>query len=142
MDIRLFEEKICDIRFCRTCALSAFEQWKGWPITDAVPSLPMIQDGKCPVCGGTEAVISVNIAWLNIHGPYNTGLPSYWILKVNDRHTFEKKFPSKWGLPYYELVKCERCGGAILTSIFIPPIGWQLRQQCEWCNFTKTAEGK
>jgi hypothetical protein len=82
IDIRSFEARICDIRFCRKCALSAFNKWKGWPIRDPVPILPIMEQGKCPICGSVDEVISSNIAWLNIHGPYNTGLPDYWILKV------------------------------------------------------------
>jgi len=142
MDKRSFENRICDIRFCRPCALSALAQWKGWPIRDAVPRLPMIHNGKCPVCHGTEELISTSIEWHNVHGQYNTGLPDYWVLQVNNRKSFEKTFPSKWGLPYYEIRKCERCGETILTSIFNPPIGWELRQQCMNCNFIAVSEGR
>ena len=141
-DIGPFEARICDIRFCRRCTFAAVSQWKGWPIRDAVPAFPIMKDGKCPVCGGNEEVVSSNIAWLNIHGPYNTGLPDYWILKANDKLGFEKRFSSKWGLPYYELMPCERCGGNLLTSIFCPTLGWQIRMKCTVCDFDKTMEDR
>jgi hypothetical protein len=130
MDMRSFEEKICDIRFCRSCSISSLKRWKGWPIRDPLPLLPLIENGKCKICGGTNDLLSMNIIWLNIHGPYNTGLPDYWILKINEGKTFKKKFISKWGLPYYKFETCKRCGGLLLVSIFNPPIGWQLKKQC------------
>jgi len=140
VQVRSFEERISDIRFCRACAVTAFKQWKGWPIRDAVPLIPVIGDGECSVCGGTEEVISANIAWFNVHGPDSTGLPDYWMLVINDRPTFERHFPSKWGLPYYEMKECEHCGGMLLTSIHIPPLGWDYREQCTQCNFTRINE--
>ena len=141
MNLEPFEARICDIRFCRSCTLSAIEKWKGWPIRDAVPVLPILKDSKCPMCGGSDEIISTRISWLNIHGPYNTGLPDYWVLKVSDtKWGFEKNFPSKWGLPYYELIKCPKCGGNLLTSIFCPPIGWQPRRWCTGCGFDEARE--
>ena len=140
MEIKYLEDRICDIRFCRQCTLAAFEQWKGWPIRDAVPSLPIIGgNNKCPICGGTNEVVSTNIAWLNVHGPYSTGLPDYWVLIEGDENPgFHKKFPSKWGLPYYESIECPKCKGKLLSSVFCPSIGWEIRRWCVDCGFGDT----
>ena len=44
------------------------------------------------MCGNAAVLLSNRIAWLNYHGPYNTGLPDYWLLVINE-------IPNKWGLP-------------------------------------------
>ena len=137
-----FEKRISVIRFCRNCTIAALANWKGWPIRDRIPILPIVRDDDCPLCGCTEKVISTNIFWLNIHSEYSTGLPDYWVLKINRAEHFEKRFLSKWGLPYFEMLLCNKCGSDLLTSIFFPPVGWQLRKQCTRCDFTEVKEIK
>ena len=137
------EARINDIRFCRNCTFLAVDKWKGWPIRDAVPVLPMLKGSKCPICGGSDEIVSTSIGWLNIHGLYSTGLPDYWVLTVAEESLgFVKKFPSKWGLPYYELLKCPSCGGDFFASLFIPGLGWQLRRWCTGCGMDETTEDR
>jgi hypothetical protein len=137
------EARISDIHFCRRCTLAAVEKWKGWPIRDAVPLVPMLKDSACPACGGCDEIASTDIGWLNIHGPYSSGLPDYWVLLLADpARGFLKKLPSKWGLPYYELLQCPACGGNLFSSLFVPGLAWQIRRWCPSCGKDETTEGR
>ncbi len=142
MSLPALNNQIEEIHFCQHCANELFKLWRGWPIKDNIPIPPFMQNSTCPKCGGTENLISSNIAWLNVHGPYSTGIPDYWVLNVPSRKGFSKEFPSKWGLPYFKLGICPQCGENTVTSLFGPPIGWQQKQQCTKCNFVVSKDGK
>ena len=131
------KDRINDIRFCARCAAAPLAEWKGWPLRDTLPIPPVLEAGTCPICHGQEELCSTSVAWLNIHGPYNTGLPDYWILSVGKATEFVRDFPSKWGLPYFELFQCPRCGERALSSLHVFPIGWEIRHQCSSCAYTK-----
>ena len=137
-----FRDQITEIRFCHSCAIEVLNQWRGWPIKNKIPIPPIMEGIVCPVCNGAANLISTCVAWLNIHGPYNTGLPDYWVLSIGEEKEFVKEFPSKWGLPYFALSKCTKCKGDAIDSLFIPPLGWQIRRQCAKCGLTSIEEGK
>lgn len=97
--------------FCRTCALTAFKIWKGWPTKDALswtkqrqkmahlPDLPRIEDGKtCPKCHSSQTISAINIFYKNVHGQFNTGLPDYFVLTIIENEI--PNFLSKFGRPY------------------------------------------
>lgn len=97
------------MNYCSDCAAPILKQWQGWPLRDPVPLLPKIWDGKCEACGSEGDVVpNTTIQWLNYHGPYNTGLPDYWLL-VTDQQTV-------WGQPYHAEAQCPRCGGRAVMS--------------------------
>ncbi len=97
------------MNFCKKCSISLLERWQGWPLRDSVPCLPQVIDKICTSCGDQGEVInSSDIQWLNYHGPYNSGLPDYWLL-VTDQKTI-------WGLPYFSEGACERCGKKAVIS--------------------------
>ncbi len=97
------------MNYCNECAIHILRQWRGWPLRKPVPLLPQVRDGKCEACGSQGKVVSsTDIQWLNYHGPYNTGLPDYWLL-VTDQTTV-------WGLPYHSETLCHRCGSRAVLS--------------------------
>lgn len=97
------------IDYCKECSVRILSQWQGWPLKKPVPLLPHIEDGVCLACGNRGDILAnTDIQWLNYHGPYNTGLPDYWLL-VTDRKTF-------WGLPFHSETTCHRCGGRAVIS--------------------------
>lgn len=97
------------MNYCKGCAIQLLKQWQGWPLRKPVPLLPQVIDGECESCGSQSEVISnTEIQWLNYHGPYNTGLPDYWLL-VTDQKTV-------WGLPYHSESVCHRCGSRAVLS--------------------------
>lgn len=99
------------IKYCRKCAESILGNWKGWPHKDPIPLLPLIGDHGCAECGSVgEVVLNTEIYWLNYHGPYNTGLPDYWLL-VTGKQTV-------WGRPYFQEVTCNRCKARAVMSEF------------------------
>lgn len=65
------------------------------------------------------------IKWLNVHGPYNTGLPDYWLLVISDNK-------SKWGLPYYAETMCPRCKQrAVVSEMRYPNDDHEIAYNCE-----------
>ncbi len=114
--------------YCRACAESILKQWKGWPHRDAVPLLPTSIDGKCENCGGNETLISTDITWFNYHNEYSTGLPDYWLLKINPNG-------NKWGFPYYTESACRKCNERTILSLMNYPNGSrEIRYNCEKCG--------
>ena len=97
------------MNYCAKCAFPILKLWRGWPLREPVPLLPLVRDGKCEVCESQGVVLSnTAIQWLNYHGPYNTGLPDFWLL-VADQKTV-------WGLPYHSESVCPRCGSRAVLS--------------------------
>lgn len=92
------------MKYCQDCSAPILAAWRGWPLKDPVPLLPRVVEGVCECCGraGAALVDNTDIQWLNYHGPYNTGLPDYWLLVSNQK--------TDWGLPYHSEVNCRRCG--------------------------------
>jgi hypothetical protein len=120
-----------DSIYCKSCAESILKQWKGWPHKDAVPLLPKSIGGKCEICSGNETVASTNIAWLNYHSEYSTGLPDYWLLVVNPHG-------NKWGFPYYAEGACPKCNNRTILSVMNYPNGLQeIRHNCQQCGVVK-----
>jgi len=116
-----------EVKYCRACADSAFQVWKGWPGKDLVPSLPKLQHGECPVCVSTKAVHNEQIVWVNM----GMGLPDYWVLYARDSAVnghcgpseFEDQNPDfyvKWGSPYCYEHACPRCRNISPVSKFTP----------------------
>jgi hypothetical protein len=96
-------------QFCLECTKRLIAGWKGWPSprsgarwpkSGPVPALPVTVEGTCPECGCKEALAPSNILYQNIHGPYNTGLPDYFILVVSSPNDANHEFLKKFGQPY------------------------------------------
>lgn len=127
--------------YCRPCSQTILSKWKGWPHRDVVPLLPLVTVRQsnasatnndyddCPVCGGTnDTVFNSMIKWLNVHGPYNTGLPDYWLLVISDNK-------SKWGLPYYAETMCPRCKQrAVVSEMRYPNDDHEIAYNCANCG--------
>lgn len=97
------------MNYCRECTTHILSEWRGWPLRTPVPLLPQVKNGVCMVCGAHgEAISKTEIQWLNYHGPYNTGLPDYWLLVTNQK--------TVWGLPYHSEATCPRCGKRAVLS--------------------------
>ena len=65
-----------------------------------LPDLPAMKNGKCLVCGLSEELSAARIFYRNIHGPYNTGLPDYFVLAVEKEPVHDGGFGNKFGRPY------------------------------------------
>ena len=77
---------------------------------------------------GATGVPSARIAWLNYHSKFNTGLPDYWLLVVRER-------PNKWGLPYFAVGTCPRCGNAsVISEMKYPNRTRELKHNCRTCG--------
>ena len=59
------------ISFCLKCSEPLIYGWKGLPLKDRIPILPILESEDCPTCGGSERLISTQIEWLNVHGVGN-----------------------------------------------------------------------
>ena len=76
--------------FCRDCANWAFARWRGWHPTkraaqsESLPDLPLMIGGRCEICGGSALLAPQHVFYCNYHGPYNTGLPNYFYLIINE----------------------------------------------------------
>lgn len=117
--------------YCESCAKRILSHWQGWPHKDIVPSLPRLQSGVCESCGGSAPLNSNVVTWHNHHGPFNTGLPDYWLLKIEGEVT-------KWGLPYYAEGECPHCHGRTIISEMEYPNGRQeLMHNCKECGLQK-----
>lgn len=116
------------IRYCRRCALVAFSNWRGWPHKSTIPLLPRLEQDTCGACGEAESVDNELIAWVNHHGPYNTGLPDYWYLAAEHD-------PLHWGRPYYAEGACPKCKGRTVISEMKYPNGRrELKHNCPACG--------
>ena len=91
------------------CATRILASWQGWRHKDVVPLLPRLESGYCESCGGSAPLNSERITWYNYHGQYNTGLPDYWLLKIEGERT-------NWGLGYLYGFKHERSWNAIINT--------------------------
>jgi ribosomal protein S14 len=125
------------IQYCAKCSPAILGEWKGWPHRDCVPHLPRIISGSCEVCGsvGSDYISNTDIAWLNHHGPYSTGLPEYWLLVISEG------WLSKWGSPYYAETNCRKCGGrGIISEMKYPNGTRELASNCQICGVKKVLE--
>ena len=66
-----------------------------------LPLLLLIRSGRCSRCGNeaTQRLLNSEISWLNVHAPYGTALPDYWVLQAGGA-------PTKWGLSYFAEDAC------------------------------------
>jgi hypothetical protein len=117
-------EKIMKIKhsfYCRDCSSPILEKWKGWPLRDKIPALPIIIDGECEVCGGTNELSHKNFGWINV----GMGLPSFWYISMNGYNS--------WGLPYYGESECPYCQKRSIISQH----GTELCHNCQECGVIK-----
>jgi hypothetical protein len=124
------------IEFCQHCSEPQLRDWKGWPLKDRVPILPVLEDGKCPLCGKTDPLYSSQIEWLNKHGPYSTGLPDYWSLIITDRIGNYTQIPRRWGFPYFCIEECPKCGLKMIISQHLQ----EFVGQCTFCDYFSRIE--
>jgi hypothetical protein len=113
--------------YCEPCARTILAQWQAWPHRTAVPTLPILVDGACTLCGADAGVRSERIRWENVHGTYNTGLPDYWLLQVDAGN-------AKWGRPYSSEAACPRCGGRSIVSEMKHSSRRELMLNCPACG--------
>jgi hypothetical protein len=45
-------EQIEELYFCGHCSERLLSEWKGWPLRDEVPVLPLFDERGCRICGG------------------------------------------------------------------------------------------
>ena len=109
------------ITLCRSCALKAFENWQGVPWKDArrwdrklqlehalLPAVPELIEGRCPSCNACRGVEADQIAYLNVHSYFNTGLPDYWSLVVMDNDPEKLAWlHDRFGYPYPEAYRAQ-----------------------------------
>lgn len=82
-----------EIFFCYECAEHKLSEWKGWPHRSApIPYLHPLEDDNCWTCGSENRLSNRKIFWFNVHEKYNTGLPNYWLLKIDADPWY-----GKWG---------------------------------------------
>ena len=101
-----------ETRYCERCAREAFRAWQGWCTSGTegwnaksrdrlrLPDLPQLQDARCPECGGSESLVAAQIFYENYHGPWNTGLPNYFVLRIADEARNAEPARRQWGRPY------------------------------------------
>jgi hypothetical protein len=120
-----------EIEFCFECSLSKISKWKGWPQrSPVVPYLKQVNEQLCEVCGSKNKLSNKRIYWCNIHQRHSTGLPDYWVLKIDAGAEYER-----WGQPYSGSMKCPKCKNAATISEFITPNKKsQLKCNCENCD--------
>ena len=105
------------LTFCHICAQSIIETWQGWPHRDSpIPVLPHVLDiENCHVCGSSERLDNKRIQWVNFHSEGSTGLPDYWLLKIDAEDWYKK-----WGVPYLDAGRCTKCDSETVISQFNP----------------------
>jgi len=119
------------IQYCESCATQILASWQGWPHKYVVPLLPRLESGSCGLCGGSVPLYSERITWYNYHGPYSTGLPDYWLLKIEEERT-------KWGLPYYAEGVCPKCRSRTIISEMKYSNGkHEFMHNCKECGLRK-----
>jgi hypothetical protein len=98
---------------CRRCAEWAFARWRGWCSAGTehwaekpdLPAVPHLQSELCKRCGAHEGVDVEPIVYMNVHGPFNTGLPDYFRLVIQPEPRAEAL---RWGRPYKDAWVVER----------------------------------
>ena len=48
-----------------------------------IPYLEPVVTEQCEKCGSTERLSNKRIFWFNVNEEHNTGLPDYWLLKID-----------------------------------------------------------
>jgi hypothetical protein len=120
--------------YCATCADPILTGWRGWPHRDPIPTLPLMQSGRCESCGGDQPLPAHQITWLNCHGSFSTGLPDYWVLQTNGSGC-------NWGHPYLADTYCRKCGGrAVISEMRYSGGTRALRQDCLNCGVLRLDE--
>jgi hypothetical protein len=123
------------VKFCLTCCRVALRSWKNWPHRTPIPFLPEVGSVRCPDCGGSALVPSEDIAWVNVHGEGNTGLPDYWELEYKPDGSLRR-----WGRPYLALIEC-RCGQDAVVSEFVHASP-EYAVNCPMCGVTRKSRLK
>ena len=120
------------IQFCAECARRLIPTWRGWPLDNEIPVLPVIMDERCTTCGSDEVLLSTCVMWKNVHGEGSTGLPTYWGLEVvPDEAPGADRWLEKWGLPYCRQIVCRWCRGQAIESLHLT----ETRLQCSCSGF-------
>lgn len=118
-----------EIFYCLECAEKKLSQWKGWPHrSPPVPYLHPLEDDNCRTCGSENRLSNRKIFWFNVHEKYNTGLPNYWILKIDADPWY-----GKWGRPYIGKMLCSKCKNPATISVFGPNQNY-IKYNCEACD--------
>ena len=93
---------------CLNCAILAFQVWKGWCAVGGLsrykplPDVPELVEGQCSVCQSSDGLLVDRIFYRNIHGPYNTGLPDYFVLEIAEPPLAAEHPFRRWGRPYQD----------------------------------------
>jgi hypothetical protein len=68
-----------------------------------IPDIPRVTQGRCPQCGATQPLLAHQIFYWNYHGPGNTGLPDYYVLRIARIEDLSQRAASRrWGMPYMD----------------------------------------
>jgi hypothetical protein len=106
-------------------------QWKGWPHKNLpIPYLMPLLADSCDNCGSTQTLSSDRIFWFNVHERHNSGLPNYWLLKIDAELWY-----ANWGRPYKGETTCQKCGQpAVISEMNYPNGKHELKSNCEFCG--------
>lgn len=102
------------MNFCFSCSKNELAEillWRGWPLRTRLPYIKLFEDSACPKCLSEKMINDAShFVWLNIHEPYNTGLPDYWKIQIES-----DGITQKWGTPYLRNILCG-CGASAVLS--------------------------
>jgi len=87
-----------------------------------------LEDDNCRTCGSENRLSNRKIFWFNVHEKYNTGLPNYWLLKIDADPWY-----GKWGRPYTGKMLCLKCKNPATISVFGPNQNY-IKYNCEACD--------
>ena len=91
--------------YCYDCSEAKLNAWKGWPHkSPPIPYLETVEGNNCDDCGSERKLSNQQIFWFNVHEKHNTGLPNYWLLKIDADPWY-----AKWGYPYKDRMRCLKC---------------------------------
>ena len=117
-----------EIFYCYECAEQKLSKWKGWPLKNPVPYLETVDGNNCDACGSEIKLSNKQIFWFNVHEKYNTGLPNFWLLKIDADPWY-----SKWGYPYKDKMLCLKCKKPATISEFMSDRN-KLKCNCAACD--------
>ena len=117
--------------YCYDCSEAKLKAWKGWPHkSPPIPYLAPIEGNNCDTCGSEKKLSNQKIFWFNVHEKHNTGLPNYWLLKIDADPWY-----AKWGLPYKDKMRCLKCKQpATISERRISDQKTEVKYNCEACD--------
>ena len=117
--------------YCYDCSEAKLKAWKGWPHKSSpIPYLETVEGNNCDTCGSERKLSNQQIFWFNVHEKHNTGLPNYWLLKIDADPWY-----AKWGYPYKDKMRCLKCKQpATISERRISDQKTEVKYNCEACD--------